>query len=145
MIPLKKLITLLIVLLLIATVKYGNAVSVNQTPWMSDSQFKMVFDNMKENRFMPFKIIGKYEQGQILYQGYFMPYPRTLDYYYCYWGMTTKWYNMRKQKFESVGMKEIWHQTFKDGVGTELQQAIWQILDKSVPEPSDETDERTRI
>jgi hypothetical protein len=103
----------------------GNSIQVKETDWLKNSEAQSVYHNMGEDRLMPIKVIGKYENGEIFYKGSYVPFPPNLEHYYTYWAMNTSWYEKRNNEFVSKGYKEIWHQTFQDSIGTEIHQAIW--------------------
>ena len=99
--------------------------NIIESPWLSQSSLDQFFNRSKENRFMPFKVIGKNENNILSYKGFFTPYPKNLDRFYVYWGMTDRWYKARKKELEHYGFKEIWHQTFLDSIKLEIHQAVW--------------------
>lgn len=111
-----------------------NVMPEKVTDWMKNNEFKTIHYEMTENRFMPYKISGKYENGGIFYKGTYVPHPPNLEYYYAFWGMNNKWYKKRKSKLEPQGFKEVWHQSYLDVIGSEIHQVIWLKLDMSEPE-----------
>ena len=114
-----------------------NHISANQdiakiidTPWVKSSQLKKLIQPMKDDRYLPYQISGKYEDGGIFYKGSYIPYPTNVEHYKYYWGMNEEWYTKRSDLYKSIGFEEVWHQVFKDSVGTDIHQAIWFLYKK---------------
>lgn len=125
---------LLMVNLLGVSFAAETTISPRETTWQKRRAFKIVIDQMNDNRFMPYQLFGKFEHGEIFYKGNFMPFPPTMEEYRVYFGMNTKSYHARKNEYESVGYQEIWHQSYNDAAGSEVHQAIWLKMDGAMPE-----------
>ncbi|WP_162059792.1 M48 family metallopeptidase [Undibacterium sp. KW1] len=99
---------------------------VKESAWLSDSALTQLLQKMVESRFMPYKVVGQKNDKDLLsYKAYFHPFPRDMERFYSYWGMTTVWYVARKNSMAQEGFQEIWHQSFRDAGNTELHQVVW--------------------
>jgi hypothetical protein len=101
-------------------------IKASETEWLSQSAYDAAFKQASDNRFLPYKVLGKIDtNGVISYKGYFVPFPPDLNQYYAYIGMNNQWYEARKTFFANAGFKEIWHQSFLDSIHEEVHQAVW--------------------
>jgi tetratricopeptide (TPR) repeat protein len=106
-----------------------------ESSWISSSELDRFLQKKIDSRFMPFKVIGKKNDKELIsYKGFFKPFPPNTDHFFAYWGMTGEWYRKRQDALKSEGFQEIWHQSFQDAAGTEIHQAVWFKASASEPE-----------
>ncbi|MBI1771559.1 MAG: hypothetical protein HYR68_04270 [Burkholderiales bacterium] len=108
---------------------------VKESAWLPDPALTQLLQKMVESRFMPYKVVGQKNDKDILsYKAYFHPFPKDMERFYSYWGMTAEWYIARKNSMAQEGYQEIWHQSFRDAGNTELHQAVWMKRSTENPE-----------
>ena len=104
----------------------------NPTGWVTSSDLDLIRVMMDENRFLATDIQGKVQGTQMLYNATFSPFPYDTNYYYTYWAMTDAWYNQTHGQLTEQGYEQLFHSTFLDAAGTQMNQATW-VLKGQLP------------